>query len=344
MSNADKPAVLVTGATGFLGHNLVPVLLDAGYHVRAFVRRESDVSWLRGKPIELVTGDVSDLSSVSAAAQGCRYVVHAAGRFRFWGTRSKFQNINVDGTHNTLEAARRAGVEKFIHISTVVAVGKPQQGRVIDEHHPLDPQDAYQRSKARGEDLANEAYRQHGLPVVILRPGAFYGPWGRYAFNRLFFEDPLHGLLIKVKRGRLLTFPVYIKDVAAGIVAALERARPGETYNLSGESITHNQANAIVSRLAGLTTFRFNVPRAGMVGLGWLMTQSANVITHQEPFYPLNLAHYVFHNWAVSSEKARRELGFTPISFEEGARLTLAWYRKMGVWQGEQQPWEVDDA
>jgi nucleoside-diphosphate-sugar epimerase len=79
-----------------------------------------------------------------------------------------------------------------------------------------------------------------------------------------------------------------------------------------------------------------------MIALGWLMTQSAEVITHREPFYPLNLAHYVFGDWNVDSIKAQEDLEFKQVSFEEGARQTLDWYRRIGVWRGKRQPWEAE--
>jgi dihydroflavonol-4-reductase len=339
-SNVSR--VLVTGGTGFLGHNLLPKLIERDFPVRALVRPTSDYDWLRKLGVELAFGDVRDRASVDEAMGGCRYVIHAAGRFRFWGADPRFEETNVHGTQNVLDAATREGVEKFVHVSTIVVVGKPLPGRVIDETHPLDPQDPYQRSKMHGEERVRQQYEKHDLPAVIIRPGAFYGPYGRYAFNRLFFEDPLRGLLIKVNRGRHLTFPVFIKDAACGVISALERARPGEVYNLSGRSITHNKANQIISHLAGITTFRLNVPAWAMIALGWLMTQSAEVITHREPFYPLNLAHYVFGDWNVDSIKAQEDLEFKQVSFEEGARQTLDWYRRIGVWRGKRQPWEAE--
>jgi len=229
-----------------------------------------------------------------------------------------------------LEAARRHGVEKLVHISTVVVVGAPPPGQVIDENTPCQPADAYQRSKLDGENLVRMFHKTTRLPAVILRPGAFYGPWGRYAFNRLFFEDPLKGLLIQVHWGRRLTFPVFVPDVAQAIVAALRDGRPGEVYNVAGEPLTHWKVNKIVSRLAGLPPFRLNVPERGMLALAGWMTRRAER-NGREPYYPLTLANYVFNDWNVSSAKARAELGFTPTPFETGARQTLAWYAESGL-------------
>lgn len=331
--------LLVTGATGFLGHSLIPYLVRAGYQVRALVRPESDLDWLRKHGVELALGDVRDAASVAHAAAGCRQIVHAAAYFRLWGREEVFRRTNVSGTQNVLRAAQDEEVERFIHVSTVVVIGKPLPGRVIDEAHPTCPGSPYERTKLVGEGEVLRAWKEHGLPVVVLRPGAFYGPWGRYAWNRLFFEDPLRGLLIKVYGGNLATFPVFIEDVSQAIDLALQRGRPGEIYNVSGEPLTHNQANDIISELAGLTRFRLNVPPWSMIALAGLMTACARV-TGVEPFYPLALKPYVFENWPVSSQKARAELGFVATPFEDGARRTLRWYRRIGVWKGERQPWE----
>jgi dihydroflavonol-4-reductase len=336
LSNTIPPThgntIFVTGGTGFLGRNLLPLLVAQGYRVRVLTRQPVSHPWLRELGVEAVEGHVEDERLIDQAAQGCRYVVHAAGRFRFWGKREQFERTNVQGSANVMQAALRAGVEKFVHISTVVVVGNPLPDRIVDETHPTNPADPYQRSKLKGEQLALQHHREHGLPVVILRPGAFYGPHGRYAFNRLFFEDPLKGLLIQVNRGHYITFPAYIGDVAASVIAALERGRPGEVYNVCGEPITHHEANRIVSDEAGITHFRINVPGWSMIALAYVWT-ALSECTRVEPYYPLNLRSYVFNDWRVSSEKACRELGFQPISFREGARRTLAWYREAGIWK-----------
>lgn len=327
---ADR--VLVTGATGFLGHNLVAHLLSAGYCVRALVRETSDTHFLRERGVELVAGDVRDAASVNTAVAGSRFVVHAAGLFRFWGQVREFERTNAEGTAYVLEAARRHSVEKLIHISTAAVVGHPPPGQTIDETTLCQPADPYQRSKLDGENLVRMFHKTTRLPAIILRPGAFYGPWGRYAFNRLFFEDPLKGLLIQVHRGRRLTFPVFVPDVARAIVAAFKLGRAGEIYNVSGDSISHQAVNKIVSRLAGLPAWRLNVPTAWMLSLARWSTSRAER-TGREPYYPLNLAAYVFNDWQVSSAKARAELAFVPTPFEEGARQTLEWYWSVGLYR-----------
>ncbi len=322
--------ILITGATGFLGHILCPYLVERGHRLRALVRPSSDWEFLRPLGVELAWGDIRDPAAVRAATEGCRAVVHAAGKFRFWGRREDFLAVNVDGTRNALEAARRAGVERFVYISTVAVIGAPRAGVVIDEMYSLTPGDDYQRSKLEAERLTLHYHREHGLPALVLRPGAFYGPGGRYAFNRLFFKDPLKGLPVQVCGGQRITFPVYIRDVAQGVDLALKRGRLGEIYNVSGRSLSHREVNSIVDRLLGYRIWRFNAPAWVMLALARVWTWLSRY-TGREPYYPLNLALYVFYDWQVSSDKARRELGFVPTPFEEGARATLAWYRELGM-------------
>ena len=246
-TTSSPDSVFVTGGTGHLGHHLVPALLEAGYTARVLTRHPDDYPWLRRPGVEIIPGDVTDAPAMIEAVHGCRYVVHAAGKFRFWGKREQFEQTNVTGAENVMKAALRAGVEKYVHISTVVVVGRPLPERLVDETHPTDPVEPYQRSKLKGERLALHHYRNHDLPAVILRPGAFYGPHSRYAFNRLFIEDPLKGIRIQVNRGRLITFPAYVGDVAAAICAALIKGVSGQVYNICGECLSHREANRIVS-------------------------------------------------------------------------------------------------
>lgn len=323
--------ILVTGATGFLGRTLCPYLAEKGYRVRALVRRTSDHAYLDSLGIEKAWGDLGDLRSLREAVQGCRSVVHAAALFRFWGRREDFWKANVEGTRNLLEAAREARVARFVHISTIAVVGRPPRTGIITEETPCYPQDAYQESKLEAERLALRFGREHSLPVVVLRPGAIYGPWGSptlrpYAFNRLFLTDPLRGLALRVHGGRHITFPVFVRDVARAAEAALTRGRTGEVYNICGPSISHREVGGILERIVGRRIRWIPVPAWGVVTLAWLWSVLAH-LTGREPYYPIGLYPYVFYDWRVSAEKAQRELGYVPTPLEEGLRETWGWYQ-----------------
>ena len=323
--------ILLTGASGFLGRHLVQQLLEARYDVRALVRPQSNTAHLRRVGLQLAfAGDIGDREALRRACRGCEGVVHAAGHFRMWGNLCHFWETNVGGTDAVLSAALEAGVRRVVTVSSVVVVGRTEMGRVVEEGHACRPQDHYQRTKLEAEQLALAYWRNCGLETVVARPGALYGPWGRYAFNRLFFEDPLCGWRIMVHGGQRVTFPAYAPDVARGIVLALQKGRAGAIYHLSGQSLSHRQVNGAVSDAAGISRWRLNAPAWPLLLLARLWT-AASRYTGREPFYPRNLAYYVFQDWNVSSAKARAELGFRPTPFAQGARETVQWYRREGI-------------
>ncbi|MBC8100806.1 MAG: NAD-dependent epimerase/dehydratase family protein [Armatimonadetes bacterium] len=319
--------IFVTGGTGFLGRHLIPVLCRAGLPVRVLTRQPEAHPWLKRYPsVEVAVGDLRDRDSLVRALDGCDTLIHAGGLFRFWGDAQHFDETNALGTENVMSAAAAAGIRKAVHVSSIAVIGLPDPTHIIDETYPPNPVDPYQHSKLHSENIALAVYRAQGLPVVVVRPGAFYGPMGEYGFNRLFFKDPMRGIIMQMDGGRYIIFPAYIGDVARGLLLALEHGRPGEIYNICGDCLSHYEVYTQVMRAANLHYPRLNLP-------GWMGTNFARLleavagITGQEPFYPINLYSYVYNNWRVSIEKARRELQFEPTPFDEGARRTVAWYR-----------------
>ncbi len=319
--------IFLTGGTGFLGRHLVPVLCRAGHDIRVLTRYPGQNSWLKQYPrVEVVAGDLLDSEAVYKGMQGCQYVIHAGGMFRFWGDAKAFEATNLLGTEHILAAAVHNDIERLVHISTIAVIGQPDPQHIIDETSPAHPVDAYQRSKWEAEKATMRYLQSYQLPVVVVRPGAYYGPLGHYAFNRLFFRDPMRGIIMQINGGRYIIFPAFISDVAQGVVKALEIGKVGEVYNICGDWISHKDAFDIICREAGLHWPRLPIP-------GWLGLNTARVlevlstITRTEPFWPLNLRSYVYNDWRVSSDKARHELGFVPTDFAEGARKTIAWYK-----------------
>jgi nucleoside-diphosphate-sugar epimerase len=326
--------ILVTGGTGFLGRNMLPILLDAGYAVRVITRHPDAYPWLADLDVEIIQADVADAEAMCQAAQGARYIIHAAGLFRFFGRPQEFEGTNILGTKHILDAAICAGVEKIVHVSTIAVAGYPRDPRlVIDEEYPPQPFDDYQRTKLAGEHIVLQHIAAHQVPAVIIRGGAFYGPYGRYAFNKLFFEDPLiHHLPMGVDGGRHITFPAYIKDVARGILSGLEKGRPGEIYNISGHSLPHREVEKTIARVSGTSAFRIPSPSRLMVPVASLLTQLSKLTGH-ELLYVRNMEPYILGEWNVSIDKACRELGYEPTPFEIGVRETLQWYIESGLWK-----------
>jgi len=318
--------IFVTGGTGFLGRHLIAALCRAGYTTRVLTRAPNQHPWLQNYNTEVITGDLTDYSAVYAGMVGCEYVIHAGGLFRFWGDEKAFMQTNALGTENVLRAAVANHIKRFIHISSIAVIGQPDPTHVIDEAYPPEPVDPYQISKFEGEQCALDYFQTHQLPVIVLRPGAFYGPLGEYGFNRLFFRDAMRGIIMQINGGRYIIFPAYISDVVQGILLSLDKGKLGEVYNICGDWISHKQAFDVVCEIANLHWPRPPIP-------GWLGINASRVlemianITGREPFWPINLQSYVYNNWRVSNEKACRELGFEPTDFYDGAKRTIAWYQ-----------------
>lgn len=324
--------IFITGGTGFLGRNLLPALHEAGYTLRILTRDASQHPWLKElDTVDIVEGDINDAALLEASVQGCDSVIHAAAHFRFWGKPELFRKTNLEGTQKVLQAAVAAKIRRFVHISSVVVVGSPKQDGVeVDENHPTQPADPYQQSKLDAEEAALASFHEQGLPVVVLRPGAFYGPHGHYAFNKMFFEDPLRGFPLGVNGGTLHTFPTYIKDMVQAILLALEHGKTGEIYNICSQYLQHREVDQIIAEAAGISPFHIYIPAALIIPFARVLTFLGHLFNF-EPKYPMTLRSYIFNDWRVSIEKAQRELGFEPTPFAEGVRETLNWYRDIGL-------------
>src|SRR6476646_10824238 len=170
--------ILVTGATGFVGNNVVRLLLQRGHRVRVLVRESADERPLARLSVEIVAGDVRDQSAVERAAQGVNGVIHAAGMVHIgWKKGEEQRAINVEGTRNVASAARRTGV-RMVYVSSIDALGVGSLDMPSDENTPLNGEIccAYVTTKREAEQLVLEEVAQ-GLDAVIVNPGFMLGPW-----------------------------------------------------------------------------------------------------------------------------------------------------------------------
>lgn len=226
--------VLVTGGTGFIGGRLVEKLVqECNASVRVMLRNYARALRIARYPVELVYGDMNELGHVTAAADGCDIIVHCA--YGSSGDDTTRRSGNVVGTKLVLEAALRAGVKRFVHLSTVQVYGPLSDGD-LDETMPRRYfGDSYSDSKLEAEEVALEYFAKHGLPVVILQPTVVYGPnsliWTTYLLSSLRKERH-----ILVDNGDGYCNAVYVDDVADAIVlAAFRDEGVGESFLISGE-------------------------------------------------------------------------------------------------------------
>ena len=316
--------VFITGGTGFIGSEVVGRLRARGDQVVALVRDPSRARALSDAGSDLVTGDLESEDVIAAALSGCNAVIHCAAIYEIGipaSRRPAMYAANVTGTERILRLARQGGVARVVYVSTINAFGNTE-GRVVDEAHVHNERyvSYYDETKHLAHKAAVAAAAE-GLPVVIVQPGAVYGPHDK---------SPQGNMITQFLDGKLpaMTFPeaglnmVHRDDVADGILLCLDRGQAGQQYVLGGEITTLGGLIETLARVSGRKAPGLTVP----AGLMKAISPLGPVIGPALGFGP-NLGEIIkaTHNvtyWA-RDEKARRELGYSPRGLEEGLRDTL---------------------
>lgn len=330
---------LVTGASGFVGHNLVPLLSATGHRVRCLVR---DATWSTAYG-EVMVGSFLDDAVVRRALEGVEVVVHLAALVSFARQdAAALFATNADGTRRLASLARRAGVARFLHVSSVAAVGYSERPTVLDETAPYNLarlRVPYCDSKREAE-VGVLAEVAKGLDAVIVNPASMFGPGDR--------RKARGSLLDAAQRGRVPFCPpgganfADVRDVAAGCVAALARGRTGERYILGGENLTGRQLMATVFAAVDRAPPRFSLPqpvaRALAVGAGLV----ERVVALRPPLTAQILRMAPRYFW-FSSAKAERELGYQPRPVLEAVRAAYRWLEAIDREDAGSAPTESQD-
>lgn len=323
-----KPT-LVTGATGFVGWHVARALLECGHTVRALARDPARLREL--SEAQVVQGDLRDPASLERAVEGCGVVFHVAADYRLW-TREPHEmyRSNVEGTRAMLEAARRAGVERFVYTSTVGCIGMNTPDGIEDERSEAflsDMQGPYKRSKFLAEQVAME-FAEEGFPVVIVNPTA---PVGDHDFK----PTPTGKIVVDFVRGAIPAFVdtglnvVDVRDIACGHLAACERGTPGERYILGSENLTLQQILETLAGILGRRAPRVQIPYAVAYAAGVASTAWAGV-TGKEPRAPLDAVRMSKKKMWVRHDKAARTLGYSPGPAADALRRAVVWFQENG--------------
>lgn len=323
---------LVTGAAGFVGIHVVRALLARGVRVRAFVYTREDDTLLRGLDVDRVTGDVRDPGDVEQAVSGMDLVVHAAGNVSFQpGDRTLQTEVNVDGTRNMVAASRAAAVQRFVHVSTVSALGYPPHGQVGDEDTPYNWSSmdvGYMETKKAAQDLVLAA-AESGMDAVVCNPTTMFGPddINMNAASYVSGFQAVRGLMVCPAGG---TNVADVRAVAAGILQVAEKGRPGECYVLGGVDMTYRDLfRAILARLGkGTPVLVLPSPVMSLAAflseacLGWM--KGGPPLTRDMAGPSSRLLFY-------RSDKAVRELGYEPGDPRQAIGDTIDWMRSTGA-------------
>ena len=317
--------IVITGASGLVGGNLVRAMLAGGRSVRALVHQDRRA--LAGLDVETVRADLMDAASLELAFKGAGVVYHLASsisiRMDNWDA---LQRVNVDGTRNVVEACLRCGVEKLVYFSSIHAYQQEPLDLALDEDRPLLTGESippYVRSKAAAESIARQA-PERGLATVIVIPSAILGPFD-------FRPSYLGQALQLLARGRIPALVrggydwVDVRDVVAGAMQAERLGRSGARYILSGHWRSLREVADAAAQVSG-------VPAPGLTVPIWLAETFQPVmaklaqINGSQPLYTRTMLDAMRSNRVVSHARASRDLGYAPRPFEETLADTLNWF------------------
>ena len=327
----------VTGASGFIGANLVHELNARGHRVKALLRPNADLRGLHGAEYERVDGDVSDRAALQWAMRGCDWCFHVAASYHLWlRDYAPMYAANVEGTRNVIEAATAAGCSRIVYTSTVGCIGLPMEssGTVTptDESTPVSEaqmSNHYKLSKWKAEVVARELAAK-GAPVVIVNPSAPVGP-------RDVKPTPTGQVIVDFLNRAMPAYLdtglnwVHVRDVATGHILAAEKGRVGERYILGHQlgNWTMKEALDLLGEITGGPAPSFRVPY-------WVALSAARVnevfanLTGKPPKAPVAGVRMAKYKMFFNPARAVRELGLPQTPPRAALSDAVEWFRKNG--------------
>ncbi len=321
--------VLVTGATGFVGTHLTNYLVDQGLDVQVLVRNPKKLEATTKTTIHI--GDVTDLSSLIAASKNCHSIFHLAGVVGYSkNQREEMERVNVQGTRNTIEAAQKNKIQKFLHFSSVVAVGASFSPTPLNEESAYNISHlnlGYFETKRKAEELAFSASKAGAFDCVAVNPSTIYG-----------YGDALKGsrkVQIKVAQGKFPIYPpgganiICVEDVVSATYQAWKKGRSGERYILSGDNLYIRQIFEMIAQTAGVLPPQIGISKEILMMMG-KVGDLLEKIGQKGPVNSETAWTSVLYHWFDNS-KAKKELGLNPKPAIQGIKNSVQWMVDHGV-------------
>ncbi len=325
--------VLVTGANGFIGSNLCRRLLADGYEVHALVRKSSDLQFVESLPLQIFYGDITHPETLNPAMEGVQKVFHVAGLAADWGPFSLFEKINFRGTQNVAKAAEKAGVKRFVYVSTVAFHGFGKQN-VTEDDPPANNLIPYAQTKLMAEQWLWDFAKSTSIEITVLRPGNVYGINDR-TFLFKYIDALLQGKFAEINYGRSKTCPVYVENlVNIMMLLATEQKAVGNAYLATdGLDICWHQFNSALAKTLGMELPKTSIPYPVAMGAAKVYYGLHKMLRLKpEPFltpYRINNGGKDYH---FSIQKLKDHFGYSPaIGLEEGLKRTVESYRKQNL-------------
>ena len=327
MTEASVRHVFITGALGFIGRRLAQRYRDAGARVTGVDLRADAV-------LGVTAADITTPGSWQEALRGAELVVHTAARVGMSGDAESFWRINCLGTRHVLDAAGRAGVQRLVHISSIVSFGFDYPDGV-DEHHPLRPNGVpYVDTKVASEQAVLQAHAAGEVPCTIVRPGDVYGP-GSHFWTVTPVREIKAGRFLLPAMGHGHLTPVFVDDLVDGIVrAGASSDAAGQVFTVTGGAAV--EAREFFGHYARMLGKR-RVPVAPTAVVLAIAATAGRFIGSGE--VTTAAVRYIARTGGYSIEKARTRLGYRPaVDLDEGMRRSEAWLRETGLLSGAPPP------
>ncbi|ABA20842.1 3-beta hydroxysteroid dehydrogenase/isomerase [Trichormus variabilis ATCC 29413] len=322
--------VFVTGATGFVGANLVRLLLQQGYTVKTLVRPQSNLGNLQGLDVEIVEGDF-DNQYLWRQMSGCRYLFHVAAQYSLWQKdRDLLYQNNVLGTFQVLEAAQKAGIERTVYTSSVAAIGVNPSGAIADETYqsPVDKLIGhYKKSKFLAEQEAVQAAAK-GQDVVIVNPSTPIGPWD-------IKPTPTGDIILRFLRRQMPAYVntglnlIDVRDVAWGHLLALEKGKSGDRYILGHQNLSLKQLLEKLAEITGLSAPQWTVPGWLPLSVAW-MEEKILAPLGKPPSVPIDGVRMAQQTMYYDASKAVKELGLPQSPVDIALKDAVNWFVSQG--------------
>ncbi|MDG2990052.1 NAD-dependent epimerase/dehydratase family protein [Candidatus Synechococcus calcipolaris G9] len=325
-------SAFVTGASGFVGTNLVHLLVEKGYQIRALVRNPDRVPHLHTLGIDLIPGDLNvNPADLAQQMQGCSVLFHVAAHYSLWQRdRDILHQSNVLGTRNILAAARQAGIERTVYTSSVAAIGVDPSGQPGTEAYQSPPEKLigdYKKSKYWAEQEAVNAVQQ-GQDIVIVNPSTPIGPWDAK-------PTPTGEMILKFLRGQMPVYVetglnlIHVRDVVMGHLLALEKGKRGDRYILGHQNLTLGEILNRLATLTGLPRPWGAIPIQLPLAVAWIDEMLLTKLG-KPPSVPIAGVQMARQKMFYDASKAVKELGLPQSPIDQALQDAIDWFQEHG--------------
>ena len=322
--------ILITGATGFLGHHLIKQLIDKGYRdIRVFVEKNADMSLVSEYDLKIIEGDIRNKNEVDRAIEGIDIAYHLVGMISYWDKLNDLQyDINVNGTKHVVDSCLKYNISKLIYVSSNVTIGYKENG-IADEtiEYNLDKFNInYAHTKKLAEQYVYDGHKK-GLNSVILCPASMYGDGDirRIHSDMLFkFSFPLEKIYFD---GGIAV--VDVRNVADVLVQSIEKGKSGERYVLSAENLTFREIRKTIARELNLEEPKIYISKYLMFFFSYIFVL-ISFITKKKPKLTPNMVKFFTINFYFSNKKSKEEFNIEYIPFKDSIKRAVIWYKENG--------------